>query len=59
MEPGKAGRDAVCIAFIANETLSIIENAGRMGVPLPERLRKSIDILRENGQEIKEDKEEV
>ncbi len=49
-------RDAVCIAFIANEALSIIENAGRMGIPLPELLRKSIDVLRENSQEIKEDK---
>ena len=27
-------RDAVCIAFIANEALSILENAGLMGMPL-------------------------
>lgn len=27
-------RDAVVIAFIANETISIIENAGLMGVPM-------------------------
>ena len=27
-------RDAVCIGFIANEALSIIENAGLMGLPL-------------------------
>ena len=38
-------RDAVCIAFIANEALSIVENAGLMGVPLPEMLRNAIDIL--------------
>ena len=38
-------RDAVCIAFIANEALSIIKNAGLMGVPLPEMLRNAIDIL--------------
>ena len=38
-------RAAVCIAFIANEALSIIENAGLMGVPLPEMLRNAIDIL--------------
>ena len=38
-------RDAVYIAFIANEALSIIENAGLMGVPLPEMLRNAIDIL--------------
>ena len=28
-------RDATVIAFIANETISIIENAGLMGVPIP------------------------
>ena len=39
-------RDAVCIGFIANEALSIIENAGLMGLPLQERLKKSIDVLK-------------
>ena len=40
-------RDAVCIGFISNEALSIIENAGLMGVPMPEKMKKSIDILKE------------
>ena len=39
-------RDAVCIGFICNEALSIIENAGLMGMPLPEIIRKSIDALK-------------
>ena len=34
-------RDAVCIGFICNEALSIIENACLMGMPLPEILLKS------------------
>ena len=34
-------RDAVCIGFICNEALSIIENAGFMGMPLPEILRRN------------------
>ena len=38
-------RDAVCIAFITNEVVSIVENAGLMGVPLPEILKKMIDVL--------------
>lgn len=38
-------RSAVCIGFIANETLSIIENAGLMGIPLPEGIKKAVDIL--------------
>lgn len=41
-------RNAVCIGFIANELLSIVENAGLMGVPLPAMIRKVIDILKEN-----------
>lgn len=39
-------KDCVCIAFIANETLSIIENAGLMGVPVPEIITKAIDALK-------------
>lgn len=38
-------RDAVIIAFIANETISIIENAGLMGVPIPSVIVKAIDVL--------------
>lgn len=39
-------RDAVCIAFITNETLSIIENAGLMGIPLPNVITKALEILK-------------
>ena len=38
-------RHAVVIAYITNETISIIENAGLMGVPIPGVIRKAIDIL--------------
>lgn len=38
-------RDAVVIAFVANETISIIENAGLMGVPIPAAITKAIDVL--------------
>lgn len=40
-------RDAVVIGFILNETISIIENAGLMGIPLPAVLTKAIDVLTE------------
>ena len=39
-------KDAVCIAFVANETLSIVENAGLMGVPIPAVITKAIDVLK-------------
>ncbi len=46
-------RDAVCIGFIANEALSIAENAGLMGLPLPSGIKKAIDILKTNEEEVK------
>lgn len=38
-------RDAVCIGFVANELISIVENAGLMGIPIPKVINKAIDIL--------------
>lgn len=48
-------RDAVVIGFIANELISITENAGLMGVPLPAVITKAIDILK--GKSEKEDEQ--
>ena len=31
-------RDAVCIAFTVNEAISVTENAGLMGIPLPKAI---------------------
>ncbi len=44
-------RDGVCIGFIVNETISIIENAGLMGVPIPKQITNAIEVLKK-----KEDK---
>ncbi len=38
-------KDATIIAFIANETISIIENAGYMGIKVPAVIMKAIDVL--------------
>ena len=38
-------RDGVVIAFIANETISIIENAGLMGIPIPSVITNAIEVL--------------
>ena len=43
-------RDAVCIGFILNEAVSILVNAGLMGVKIPEILRSRIDVLRKEEQ---------
>ena len=38
-------RDAVCIGFCANEILSIIENMGLAGIPMPEAVIKALEQL--------------
>lgn len=43
-------RDAVIIAFIANELISLVENAGLMGIPLPAVITKAIDILQKKSE---------
>lgn len=43
-------RDAVVIAFIANETISIIENAGLMGVPIPSVIVRAIEVLKKKAE---------
>ena len=42
------------IAFIANEAISLIENAGLMGVPLPAIITKAVDILQKKAVESEE-----
>ena len=46
-------RYTVIIGFICNEVISLIENAGLMGVPIPKVLTKAIDVLKNE-----EDKDE-
>ena len=38
-------RDAVCIGFCSNEILSITENLGLAGVPLPQTVVKALEQL--------------
>jgi toxin secretion/phage lysis holin len=39
-------RDAVCIGFTANEILSIIENLGLAGIPMPEGVINALEQLK-------------
>ena len=43
-------RDAAVIALVVNETLSIIENAGLMGLPVPSVISKAIEILKKKSE---------
>lgn len=42
-------RTAIIIFFIGNEGLSLLENLGLMGVPLPAFLKRALEALREQG----------
>lgn len=38
-------KDAVIIGFFTNEVISIVENLGLMGIPMPPIITKAIDLL--------------
>ena len=40
-------KTAVIIAFIVNEGISIVENYGIMGGPMPNVLKKALELLQE------------
>lgn len=42
-------RDGVIIGFLLNELISIVENAGLMGIPLPAVLNNAIELLKKKG----------
>ena len=44
-------RDAVAIAFSLNEVISILENAGLMGIPIPKVMQKGLELLRQKAGE--------
>jgi toxin secretion/phage lysis holin len=46
-------KDTVTIGFMANELISIVENAGLMGIPMPDAITKAVDVLT-NSKEVSE-----
>ncbi len=44
-------RDGVIVGFCANELLSIVENAGLMGLPLPAAVTGAVDVLSGKGED--------
>ena len=39
-------RDAAIFFYLANELLSMIENTGRLGAPIPPALQRAVEVLR-------------
>ncbi|MEL7610729.1 MAG: phage holin family protein [Bacillota bacterium] len=55
-------RATLCLFYIANEALSILENAGAVGLPLPEKLRTMLEQIKRKSQgkiHTDEDPEEI
>ena len=50
-------RNAVCIGFACNELISILENAGLMGIPLPAALKNAVDLLQKKSNSEQSEKE--
>ena len=51
-------KDSVVIGFIVNETISLLENAGLMGVEYPAALRNALELLRKKGDASNDEKEQ-
>ena len=50
-------RDAICMFFIANEGLSILENTAIMGVPDPAFIKNMLDAIRQASDQGKQNTE--
>lgn len=50
MYEGQMVRDAAVFFYLGNELLSFVENAGRMGVPLPSQLTNAVAVLKGKGE---------
>ncbi len=47
LDTGNMTMAAAVYFYIANELLSITENYGKLGLPLPDRIRKAIEVLKQ------------
>lgn len=44
-------RDAAIFFYLSNELLSVVENAGRLGAPVPPGLKQAVEVLRGKGEQ--------
>ena len=53
-------KDAVVITFLSSEIISLLENCGLMGIPIPKPIINAISVLRDKVDDIdKEDNNEI
>ena len=56
LNTGEVIRDSTLMWFVVNELISIIENAGRAGLPIPPKLQKAIEVLKEESTKTEKEK---
>ena len=49
---------ATCLWFIASEGISVVENAAQMGVPIPNAIKRALEIMKGNDNGNSQDKNE-
>jgi phage-related holin len=42
--------DTIVFFYLGNELLSILENAGRTGLPVPEQIKSAVQVLKGKGE---------
>lgn len=47
---GSMIQDSIIFFYMGNEILSIIENAGRTGLPVPDQIKSAVQILKGKGE---------
>lgn len=47
---GSMIQDSIIFFYMGNEILSILENAGRTGLPVPEQIKSAVQILKGKGE---------
>jgi toxin secretion/phage lysis holin len=47
---GSMIQNAIIFFYLGNELLSIVENAGRTGLPVPNQIRNAVDVLKGKGE---------
>ena len=54
---GSVFRTAVIFFYLSNEGLSLLENAGHLGLPIPAKLKAVLEQLHRQSEEIEEDED--
>lgn len=50
IKSGEVVRDMIIFFYLANEGISILENAGRLGLPIPEKLKNTLEQLKDKSE---------